>query len=212
MNCVQFERVLPEYLEGTRSPEQQAHYNSCSACSNLVADLKLIASEASLLRALEEPSPRVWNELEIRLRQEGLIRDGQSRSPRSLLFSRWRGSWLVPAAATLLLVAAIKFYHPLHAGDNLPLEKTATAPARVAPAVPVSAEDREILRAVASRPPAQLAAYKADLDAANDFIRDAERSIRDHPNDLYSQQLLINAYHQKQMLYSLAVYEDEGEQ
>jgi hypothetical protein len=209
MNCVQFESALPDYLDGVRSPEQQAHYDSCYACSNLVADLAMIASEARLLQALEEPSPRVWNELEFRLRQEGLIRDQQPSSRRFPLFSRWRLRWLVPVAAGLAIFAAIKLYQPARVGDTLAVEKTATS---TAPTVTVSAEDREILRAVSSRPPAQLAAYKADLEAANEFIRDAERAVRDNPNDLYSRQMLINAYAEKQMLFGLVVDQNLGEQ
>ena len=38
----------------------------------------------------------------------------------------------------------------------------------------------------------------------------AEKSIKDDPNDIYTQQMLINAYAQKQMLYDLAV--DRSEQ
>jgi len=59
---------------------------------------------------------------------------------------------------------------------------------------------------------AQRASYRADLDEANAFIRDAEQSVRNNPNDVYSQQLLINAYDQKQMLYDLAVDRSGGEQ
>ena len=29
MNCGEFEHVLPDYLEGTQNPEQQAHLDSC---------------------------------------------------------------------------------------------------------------------------------------------------------------------------------------
>ena len=200
MNCVQFESALPDYLDGVRSPEQQAHCDSCHVCSNLAADLAVIVSEAPLLQALEEPSPRVWNELEIRLRQEGLIRDQQPSPRRFPLSYRWRLAWLVPVAAALAIVAAIKLYQPTRVGDTLPVQKAATS---TAPTVTVSAEDREILRAVSSRPPAQLAAYKADLEAANAFISDAERAVRDNPNDVYSQQLLISAYAEKQMLFGV---------
>jgi hypothetical protein len=75
-----------------------------------------------------------------------------------------------------------------------------------APAVPVvSAEDKEIMNRVASRPPAQVAAYRNDLSQANSFIRDAQEAVQNDPNDIYSQQLLMNAYEQKQMVYRLAV-------
>ena len=69
MNCGEFERVLPEFLEGEHTREQQAHFDSCSACANLRADLDFISSQAKLLVASEEPRPAVWDALEARLRR-----------------------------------------------------------------------------------------------------------------------------------------------
>jgi hypothetical protein len=169
MNCGEFEHVLPDYLEGTQNPEQQAHLNSCRACSDLLSDLNLISSQAILLRASDEPSPRVWNSLESQLRREGII----------------------------------------HAA-GVPQRSRQVAP--TPPVQKVSAQDTVILNTVAAGPVAQRASYRADLDEANAFIRDAEQSVRNDPNDVYSQQLLINAYDQKQMLYDLAVDRSGGEQ
>ena len=93
MNCGEFEHVLPDYLEGTQNPEQQAHLNSCRACSDLLSDLNLISSQAILLRASDEPSPRVWNSLESQLRREGIIH-GAGVPQRSSVWHeslmRWR--------------------------------------------------------------------------------------------------------------------------
>jgi hypothetical protein len=75
----------------------------------------------------------------------------------------------------------------------------------------VSSEDQQVLNTVASRFPAQRAQYRKNLDDANSYIRDAEKSVRDDPDDVYSQQLLINAYEQKQMLYDLAVNRTGGQ-
>jgi hypothetical protein len=210
MNCLQFEHTLPEYLEGARSSEQQAHLSSCSTCSNLLADLDYISAQAASLQELQDPSPRVWNVLEAQLRREGLIRQ-PARPTQPNFFFRWRTAWLVPAAAALVIAAGIKLYHPTRAGDNQPVAKV-TAPSAPAPQPAVSAEDKDMLKTVASRPPAQVAAYRNDLDQANAFIRDAQDALRNDPNDVYSQQLLMNAYEQKQMLYHLAVDEDEGNQ
>jgi hypothetical protein len=202
MNCLQFENALSDYLEGARSSEQQAHLSSCSACSSLLADLNLISAQALLLRESDGPAPRVWNALETQLRREGLIR-GPSRPSLPDFFRRWRTAWLVPVAAALLIAAGIKLYHPPKIGDNQPIAKNA---AHRVPATPVaSVDDKDIMTTVAARPPAQIAAYRNDLDQANAFIHDAQEALKSDPNDIYSQQLLINAYEQKQMLYRLAV-------
>ncbi len=213
MNCVEFESVMPEYLEGMHTSEQQAHLDSCPACSGLLSDLNLISSQAKLLLASDEPRPALWNALEGRLRSDGLIRRSEPISIqvrfKESFFHRWRAAWLVPAAAALAIVAGLKLYRPAGAGDNAPIAKqpVAAQPAtRTASAkVPVSREDQLWLNSVAARPPAQLARFRSDLDDANAFIRDAEQSLKNDPNDAYTQQMLINAYEQKQMLYELAV-------
>jgi len=213
MNCIEFESVLPEYLEGVYTPEQQAHLNSCPVCSGLVSDLELISSKAKLLQAADEPRPAVWTAIEGRLRSEGLIRSSEPffvYEPipvKASFFHRWQNAWLVPVAAALAIVAGLKLYHPIGAGEKLPLTKqvpAATSPP-VALKAPVSREDQQWLSMVAARPPAQRARYRADLDDANAFIQDAEESLKRDPNDAYAQQMLINAYEQKQMLYELAV-------
>jgi hypothetical protein len=213
MTCVEFERVLPEFLEGDHASELEAHLNSCPACSNLLADLNSITSQAPLLQEADEPSPRVWNAIEAQLRREGLIRTpGAPRTSFAEFFHRWRSAWLVPVAAALVIAAGIKLYHPAGVGDTNAVAKHSVAPPRTAPAATVSADDKDLLTTVASRPPAQQASYRRSLDEANNFIRDAEESVRNDPNDVYSQQLLLNAYEQKQMLYDLAVSRSIGEQ
>jgi hypothetical protein len=209
MNCLQFENHLSDYLEGVATSDQQAHLNSCSACSGLLADLNLISAEATSLRESYEPSPRVWHSLESQLRRQGLIRQA-SRPLLPEFFRRWRTAWLVPVAALFLVAAGIKLYQPARIGDNQPVAKQQPLATPVMPAV--SAEDRDIMTTVASRPPAQVAAYRNDLAQANAFIRDAQEAVKSDPNDIYSQQLLINAYEQKQMVYRLAVDQNNEEE
>ena len=211
MTCREFERVLPEYLEGAHSLEQQAHLKSCVSCSDLVADLDLISSQAILLRASDEPSPRVWNSIEAQLRREGLVRaPAVARRSWHESLLQWRNAWLIPAAAALI-IAGVKLYHPIHIGDREAVVPPAV-PAAAQPAQRASAVDATILNTVSTRPPAQRASYEADLDRANAYIRDLEQSVRNDPSDVYNQQLLINAYEQKQMLYDLAVDRGMGEQ
>jgi hypothetical protein len=203
MNCVEFERVL---LKGEHTAEQQTHVDSCTACSNLLADFNLISSQAKLLLASDEPSPAVWNALEAQLVSEGLIRRAESQRAVGIdFFRRWRTAWLVPVAALLVLTTVVRLHHPAGAGDNGAVAKQIGGKAAAAAAVAVSPDDQQLLDTVASRPPAQLARYRADLDDANAFIRDAEQAFKSDPNDAYRQQMLINAYEQKQMLYDLAL-------
>src|SRR5271165_6800470 len=133
MKCDEFERVLPEYLEGDHSADRLAHVNSCSACAGLVADLNFVSAEARQLQDAGDPSPAVWNALEIQLRREGLIREAPlqlaapARWSLAEFFRARRGVWLVPVAAALLLVAGLKLLRPVGAGDTLAVARV-TAP------------------------------------------------------------------------------------
>lgn len=217
MNCGEFEHILLEYLEGAHTtPEQRAHLSSCHACSSLVSDLECISSTAPLLQATDEPSPRVWNAIELQLREEGLIRPQQIPQFTMSWHERlggWRAAWLVPVLAAMVVIAGVKLYLPNRAGDNNPVAKQAATPStQKVKALAVTAEDEDMLKTVESRPPAVRASYRHDLDQANAYIRDAEESLKNDPTDVYNQQLLMNAYEQKQMLYDLVVDRSGGEQ
>src|SRR5437016_6502714 len=108
MNCVELQKSLAEAEDGG-SAEQRAHLKVCPACLALLAELNLITSTASQLREGNEPSPRVWNSIEIALRQEGLIRPPQVHRPVMSSFSaRWGWArWMAPAAAALLILIGI---------------------------------------------------------------------------------------------------------
>ena len=57
MNCAEFQEILPEVLDGGRTPEQESHLKSCPMCSGLVADLDLIAREARQLQEAGRTQP-----------------------------------------------------------------------------------------------------------------------------------------------------------
>ena len=115
MTCSDVEKVLPELLDS--APESfdtdfEIHLKSCPACSDLVSDLRLIASEAYQLAATDEPAPRVWVGIAAQLRAEGLIREsGPARRPS--LPRRWTSTawWLAPVAAALLAAGAYFISH-----------------------------------------------------------------------------------------------------
>ncbi len=210
MNCAEFQRVLPETIEAGGSAEHQAHLISCPQCSGLVSDLNAISKTARLLRASEEPSPRVWNSIEISLRREGLIR--QPLRDRSVRTSwRWSVTWLVPVAAALLIGFGVIVYQrgpaqQSHVAEKVPMA-TPMESAHMQPAVNRSGgnDDDQLLEAIGSRSPAIRADYAANLQNVNDYIRDAEESAQADPNDEEAQQSLMDAYEQRAMVYDMAL-------
>jgi hypothetical protein len=207
MTCEEFERVLPELGSG-HSIEQEEHLKSCSACSDLVADLNAISQQARHLQGSEEPSPWVWNSIEVALRQEGLIRQPQQQ--HSLLHPpglSWKLRWLVPAAAVFLVVVGV-LMHQRGGGPAQIAQPTGVETADLqhpSHADVMAGDDLQLLDTVASRMPSMRAAYEENLRAVNAYIRDAEQSAHSDPNDEVAQQYLRNAYEQKAMVYEMAL-------
>jgi hypothetical protein len=212
MNCAEFQEILPEFFEGGCNAEQEAHLQACTICSGLVADLDLIAREARYLRDFSEPSPRVWSSIELALRREGLIRERQ-RGPSLVppVTRRWNLAWLAPVAAVVLVTFGILLYQR---GPREP-QSVAQAPAAVSAPVAnlqtsktllnVNREDQQLLEAIGSRSPAVQAEYASNLQNVNAYIRDAEASAQADPNDEEAQQVVMDAYEQRAIVYEMAL-------
>lgn len=203
MNCVELQASLAEIEDG-RSADQRAHLKTCPECATLVAELNLIASAAIELRAAEEPSPRVWNSIEIALRQEGLIRPQRaSRSLLPSLSSRWAWArWVVPAAAVLLITVGV--YVRQHSLSQQLARVTPQAVAGSDLAI-AGLNDDDLLQEVAQLSPAVQAQYSDDLRHVNEYIQDAKNVVAANPNDEEARRSLMDAYQEKAMLFELAM-------
>lgn len=202
MDCVELQRSLIEIEDGG-SAEQQAHLRNCLACSALVADLNLIARAASQLQAADEPSPRVWNSIEIALRREGLIHPPRAdRSPVPSFSARWRyGRWLVPLAAAFLIILGIS----LRPHSSAPIQSVQNVAPQPAAEVLAGLNDSDLIQEVADSAPVMRQEWENDLRNANDYIRDAQAVVDENPNDEDARRSLLDAYQQKALLFEMAM-------
>jgi hypothetical protein len=200
MTCREFQEILPEIIDGGQSIEQEMHWKSCRECSDLVADLTLISQQAADLRESDVPSPRVWNSIEIALREEGLVDSGGGLAIVPAPSRRWSMRWLVPLTAAFLVSFGVADYYM--ARQQTPTE-VAGMDRPVASAM--DADDSQLLEAVGTSAPTMRATYEANLKDVNAFIRDAEDSAKNNPGDEEAQQLLMEAYAQKNMIYEMAM-------
>jgi hypothetical protein len=209
MTCAEYQQDLPDFLEEGGNAELQAHLKTCAICSGLAASLQSIASEARFLQASAEPSPRVWNSIEIVLRQEGLIRQPQLHHPRAILPSltrRWGvAAWLVPTAAALLVGTAFFLYPRPSSKRDRAENSRAPVVTATGPASQGDVTDEQLLQEVGARAPMMRAAYESNLRDVNAYIRDAQDSVNANPNDEEAQQALMDAYGQKSMIYEMAL-------
>jgi len=203
MNCVELQASL-EQIEDGSSAAQQAHLKTCPECSALVAELNLIAASATELREANEPSPRVWNSIEIALRQEGLIRPQRaSRSLLPALTSRWAlARWMVPAAAVLLIAVGVHVRQ--HSLARQLARETAPAAAVSDPEM-AGLNDADLLQEVAQLSPAVQAQYADNLRHVNQYIQDEKSVVAADPTDEEARRSLMEAYQEKAMLFELAM-------
>ena len=207
MTCEQFQELLPDFGEGTRNPEYETHLRSCQSCWGMVSELNVIAQQARLLQAIEEPSPKVWQNLESALRKEGLIR---VQNPQPVLVfkrsPRWNLAWMLPVAASLLVIFGIMNYQG-KTNHTVATDSSSVATTTAASSVgtPFTDDDQKFLTAVAFQSPNLREKYEHGLRDVNAYIQDAQLSARNNPNDEEAQRYLMNAYDQKAMLYEMAL-------
>ena len=202
MTCVELQRSLEQRADAGTS-EQQDHLRSCPVCAALVDELSMIAARAVELRESHEPSPRVWNSIEIALRKEGLIRPQRaSHSLLPALGSRWGWArWMAPVAAALLI--AIGIYLRPHSRT----EQVATniSPPASADMSVAGLSDDDFMQEIAAQAPDMQAQYTDNLQRVNQYIQDAKSSVDANPNDEEARRALMDAYQEKSMLFELAL-------
>jgi hypothetical protein len=172
--------------------------------------LNLIASSASELRELDEPSPRVWNSIEIALRQEGLIHPPRPR--RHLIPSfgaRWGfARWALPAAAALLIGVGV-YVHEHSLSEQLAKDaarQTQLAASQATSDVALAGlSDDDLLQEISGQAPGMKAEYEDNLRRVNEYIQDAQSNVKANPNDEEARRSLTEAYQQKAMLFELAM-------
>ena len=200
MTCLELRESLVEREDGSR-PEQRAHLKDCPECAGLVADLLVIACAAGELRATHEPSPRVWNCIEIALRQEGLIKPLPSRHSLVPSFgSSWGWfRWLAPVAALLLITAGIYVRQHSHAPMSTEISDPTIADLNA------SLKDDDLLQDISQQSPALRATYTDNLRRVNQYIQDEKSTVDADPSDQDARRSLMEAYQQKAMLFELAL-------
>jgi len=160
-------------------------------------------SAAVDLREANEPSPRVWNSIEITLRQEGLIHAPRSRHSLIPSFgSRWEWSrWMIPAAVVLLLTLGL-YVRRISAPKQIAEETTQAVVSDLAVA---GLNDADLLQEVSAQPAMMRAQYEDNLRRVNEYIQDAKSIVNANPNDEEARRSLMEAYQEKAMLFELAM-------
>ncbi|MGC2696548.1 MAG: hypothetical protein WA738_12235 [Candidatus Angelobacter sp.] len=205
MNCQQFQEVLPYIIESGGKAEEEIHLQTCDSCAALVRDLRYIADQAKLLLPMHDPNPRVWNNIEQSLQREGLLPEGRMSPPGHLMKTstqtkNWTPlGWLMALTALIVFAIVLTNYKPRQLPqDSLSAQNSSTESTQI------SGDDQQLIAEVSQEAPDARPAYESSLREVNSYIADAQQAAQQDPNDVAAQELLLNAYQQKEMLYQMA--------
>jgi len=113
--------------------------------------------------------------------------------------ARWGAArWLVPAAAMLLLSLGIymrREFQPAQVQQQ----------ASVTLASPSELNDEDLMQEVTDSEPAMKTQFAENLRQVNQSIREAQGAVDESPNDAEARRSLMDAYHQKSMLFEMAM-------
>ena len=206
MTCQQFQEVLPYIIESGGNQEEEEHLRSCAACAELVRDLRYIAEQAKLLLPMHDPNPRVWNNIEQSLQQEGLLPEGRmSRQGHSLTYPTATQSkswtpvgWILALAFITVFTAVVVTYKPHLPAPQVTAQNNSTQP------VQLGSDDQQVISLMSQQDPQVRRAYEAGLKETDAYISDAEQAVKLDPEDAAAQDQLVEAHEQKEMLYQMA--------
>jgi hypothetical protein len=204
--CRQFDLSLAAYLEGEDHPEVAAHARECASCAVILADVEQIRSTSREL-PLEEPPARLWANIRVTLRAEGIIHEPAPawRQWIPQFFPRPAPLGALAGLATLalaLLISPQNFEKP--GASNM---LSSGEPVTVAGLVPVGTDFdlvrtlKEMEQAYGSREssvePALQDTYRKSLEALDASIDECVRHCKREPGNTLARHYLMLAYQSK---------------
>ena len=206
-NCSEFHEQLPLLMETGAPIEEHPHLRSCENCSALVRDLKYIAEQAKLLLPLHDPSPRVWNNIQQTLEQEGYSKEGRLPGHGPLNLPPQKSSWMYfgwAAAFAAAILVTIGLYQIERPQPTHPQTAKSTHHAADDRSRQEAADDQQLLEEISQRSPGARTMYEQNLNSVNQYIRDARTLVQEQPDSEEAGQYLREAYAQKAVLYQMA--------
>jgi hypothetical protein len=71
LSCAEFQAQLPELIGSGENAADHPHVQNCELCRALLADLETIAEAARQLMPIVEPPDKLWEQIELAIKDEG---------------------------------------------------------------------------------------------------------------------------------------------
>ena len=107
--------------------------------------------------------------------------------------------WALALTAVVLFAVVLANYQ----SKQLPQGQLAAQNSSAEPAQ-FTSDDQQLIARLSQRAPDARSAYEDSLRAVNAYISDAQQAVESDPGDAAAQELLQDAYQQKEMVYQMA--------
>jgi anti-sigma factor RsiW len=210
MNCEHYSEWLGDAVEGSLSAEQQleleAHCRGCTACRELLSDLKEIHAAAARLDRFT-PSPATWQAIAAKIQSSGSSRSAfwRTRGRDGLNLPPW--SALAAAAALALVLGAAAWFGVMSRFHGTEGQTASQDLARSA-ASELQLAEQHYMNAIASLEqltvrkdnsldPAVAAQIAQSLQSIDRAINDSRAALKAEPNSFIAQTSLLEALRMK---------------
>ena len=218
MKCEEFEIEWQDLEDDPNLPAHlpahlEAHRQACTACSQWVAEIDEIRQQARQLLSQEQPSDRLWEQIQHQLQQDGFIKKPAPTeirsSPVSLL--GWLPQWTMSMAyaAVFLLAFGVVYLHNLITQVPNPPRPAVVSASVLSQANSGSLGDQEFEQLMEKVPAERRPIYEANLHQVNNSIYQINQFLSEHPEDLFARDQLVTAYEQKHRLWETLVQWEE---
>jgi hypothetical protein len=85
ISCEEFQSHLPELIASGEDVSSDPHLQDCELCRALLADLETIAEAARQLFPIEEPPDHLWEQIELKIKDEPAESESVIEDPPRLL-------------------------------------------------------------------------------------------------------------------------------
>ncbi|MBI4853084.1 MAG: zf-HC2 domain-containing protein [Acidobacteria bacterium] len=216
MDCLDYQDLLSEYIDGDLKPNKRLmvsdHLKCCQNCSQVYQDLKQIVGLSQQLPLLA-PDNALWKKIEKDLSEISMAPQPNSKSTWAKFWQhRWQFTISAPqlttAFATLIVLTifASTFSYAPQNSINYPLQNTIIAqPVKTYVASPAEIEligtierlSHSIKERYQEWDPEIQKLYNRNLILVNQTIEDCNELSKRKPNDPLVHELMVTAYQEK---------------
>jgi hypothetical protein len=207
MRCAKAQRLISDHIDkllnGRQTQALERHLSGCSACTELLNDMQMIAGEAKNMKSVL-PSENLWAGIESQIsRNDRKIKNWPNEIGQFFRFSLYSRELAFSVSGLLAgLVLMTLFYYgtPFIQNDgNIPDQVTSNQFKEVDRhyQLAIAALNQAILKQNVELSPELTAVFEENLEIIDDAIQSFRTTMNEYPEDQEANEYLLICYRKK---------------